>query len=88
MNGNWPPSLKKFVNDTFAACTDANRPAVEAELKAAIFKAFNEKTIWQIDWPSMKLEALAKPAKTKRKKYVLNERSLQHADAAQRLVQT
>lgn len=68
----WPPSLKRFVNDTFSACTPSNRPAVEAELKAAIFKAFTEETIWNIDWANFKLEALAKQGnnnKNKRKKY-------------------
>jgi len=48
MSDKWPPALKIFVNQTFANCTDSNRAAVEAELKAAIFKAFNENTIWNI----------------------------------------
>ncbi|GAA6003745.1 hypothetical protein JCM10207_003578 [Rhodosporidiobolus poonsookiae] len=55
---NWPPSLKKFVNETFAKCTDQNRAAVEAELKAAIYRAFERHELHSTDWAKLKLESL------------------------------
>ncbi|KAK4047421.1 hypothetical protein OIV83_005468 [Microbotryomycetes sp. JL201] len=65
MSSNWPPALKAFVNETFAKCTDANRPAVEAELKDLIFKAYEKKELWTIDWATVKLASLS--GKKKRK---------------------
>jgi hypothetical protein len=53
----WPASLKAFVNATFAACTEANRAKVEAELKQAIFQAYTAGTLDQVDWANYKLEA-------------------------------
>lgn len=48
---------RKFVNETFASCTPTNKAAVEAELKRAIFKAFESNQLWTIDWPNYKLKA-------------------------------
>ncbi|BGP09390.1 hypothetical protein JCM10049v2_005258 [Rhodotorula toruloides] len=67
-SSKWPPALKEFVNETFAKCTDANRAAVEAELKQAIYKAFESGTMWSTDWKQFKLESL-NPTK-KRKAFV------------------
>ncbi|GJN90250.1 hypothetical protein Rhopal_003249-T1 [Rhodotorula paludigena] len=64
-SSNWPPELKLFVNETFAKCTDANRPAVEKELKAAIYQAFERKELWSTDWKNFKLETLNPPKKRK-----------------------
>ncbi|CEQ41195.1 SPOSA6832_02902 [Sporobolomyces salmonicolor] len=55
-SSNWPPDLKQFVNETFAKCTDANRAAVEAELKRAIYTAFSKNELWTTDWKNLKLE--------------------------------
>ena len=44
------------MNETFAKCTDANRTAVETELKGLIFKAYEKKELWTIDWANVKLE--------------------------------
>ncbi|KAK4046619.1 hypothetical protein OIO90_006489 [Microbotryomycetes sp. JL221] len=65
MSSNWPPALKTFVNETFAKCTEANRPAVEAELKDLIFKAYESKELWTIDWPNVKLASLGSKKKRK-----------------------
>ncbi|GAA5981346.1 hypothetical protein JCM5350_004372 [Sporobolomyces pararoseus] len=64
----WPPDLKSFVNETFSKCTDSNRAAVEAELKAAIYKAYQDKTLSSTDWKNFKLQSL-NPQK-KRKAFV------------------
>lgn len=53
-------SNREFVNETFAKCTDANRAAVEAELKQAIYKAFESGTMWSTDWKQFKLERWVK----------------------------
>lgn len=53
----WPPSLKNFVSRVFGQCTDLTRPLVEKELKAAIYKAYSDNTLWSIDWESYKLQA-------------------------------
>lgn len=53
------PTSRLFVNETFAKCTDANRPAVEKELKAAIYQAFERKELWSTDWKNFKLETCA-----------------------------
>ncbi|GAA5972152.1 hypothetical protein JCM11641_002518 [Rhodosporidiobolus odoratus] len=58
MSSNWPPQLKAFVHDTLAKCTDTNRTAVEQELKAAIYKAFEQNELWSTDWKNHKLESL------------------------------
>ncbi|GAA5871909.1 hypothetical protein JCM16303_000912 [Sporobolomyces ruberrimus] len=68
-SNGWPPDLKAFVNETFAKCTDSNRQAVETELKAAIYKAFSEKTLTSTDWKSFKLQSLMTPQK-KRKAFI------------------
>ena len=47
------------MNETFTACTPSNKAAVEAELKQAIFKAFESNQLWTIDWPNYKLKACA-----------------------------
>ncbi|GAA5862281.1 hypothetical protein JCM1840_001707 [Sporobolomyces johnsonii] len=67
-SSNWPPDLKQFVNETFAKCTDANRTAVEAELKQAIYNAFSKNELWSTDWKNLRLESL-NPGK-KRKAFV------------------
>ncbi|GAA6028619.1 hypothetical protein JCM8097_007314 [Rhodosporidiobolus ruineniae] len=55
---SWPPQLKTFVNDTFAKCTDNNRAAVEAELKGAIYRAFERNELWTTDWSKLELQSL------------------------------
>lgn len=50
-----PCHCRTYVNETFAKCTDANRSAVEAELKDLIFKAFNSDQLWKTDWTKVKL---------------------------------
>ncbi|GAA6019456.1 hypothetical protein JCM8202_001816 [Rhodotorula sphaerocarpa] len=62
---NWPPALKQFVNETFAKCTDANRQAVETELKQAIYNAFQAGQLWSTDWANFKLDSL-NPAKKRK----------------------
>ncbi|KAI9629155.1 hypothetical protein KEM48_011001 [Puccinia striiformis f. sp. tritici PST-130] len=61
----WPPSLKEFVNQTFARCNDSNRTNVEAELKSLIFEAYKSGRLWTIEWADVQLQTLV-PA-TKRK---------------------
>ncbi|GAA5825030.1 hypothetical protein JCM11251_006068 [Rhodosporidiobolus azoricus] len=63
---NWPPELKQFVNETFSKCTDTNRAAVEKELKAAIYRAFEQNELWTTDWKNLKLQSL-NPQTKKRK---------------------
>ncbi|SGZ21220.1 BQ5605_C021g09344 [Microbotryum silenes-dioicae] len=67
-NNTWPPALKAFVNDTFAKCTDHNRPAVEKELKTLIFDAFkrSKEELWNIDWSKVELESLKPPSKKRK----------------------
>ncbi|BGP41405.1 hypothetical protein JCM10449v2_005385 [Rhodotorula kratochvilovae] len=65
MSSNWPPSLKLFVNETFAKCTDANRQTVEAELKQVIYKAFERGVLHSTDWKNFKLESLNPQKKRK-----------------------
>ncbi|KAN0062506.1 hypothetical protein ACQY0O_005037 [Thecaphora frezii] len=55
----WPQSLKDFANRAFAACNDANRTAVSEELRALIFKSFQEGTIHSTDWSKMQLKSLS-----------------------------
>ncbi|MBW0460579.1 hypothetical protein O181_000294 [Austropuccinia psidii MF-1] len=55
---SWPPSLKEFVNQTFARCNDSNRTAVEAELKSLIFEAYKNGRLWTINWPQVQLQTL------------------------------
>ncbi|GAA6063359.1 hypothetical protein JCM10212_004405 [Sporobolomyces blumeae] len=64
-SANWPPDLKAFVNETFAKCNDSNRTQVEAELKKAIYTAFEKKTMWTTDWKNFKLDSLNPPKKRK-----------------------
>ncbi|BGP17664.1 hypothetical protein JCM10213_004648 [Rhodosporidiobolus nylandii] len=64
-SSSWPPDLKAFVNETFAKCTDANRPAVEKELKAQIYKAFQANELWTTNWKALKLESLNPSKKRK-----------------------
>ena len=47
---------RQFVNETFAKCTDANRQAVETELKQAIYHAFQAGDLWSTDWAKYKLD--------------------------------
>ena len=44
-----------FANRAFASCTDANRQAVSDELKALIFRAFQDGTLYTTDWQNAKL---------------------------------
>lgn len=44
-----------FANRAFASCTDANRQAVSDELKALIFRAFQDGTLYTTDWQNTKL---------------------------------
>ncbi|SCV74916.1 BQ2448_7945 [Microbotryum intermedium] len=91
-NNTWPPALKSvipksyrhktFVNDTFAKCTDHNRPAVEKELKALIFDAFkrSKEELWKIDWSQVELESLKPPSK--KRKIAHKASSIPHSSPA------
>ncbi|KAM0786409.1 hypothetical protein ACM66B_001875 [Microbotryomycetes sp. NB124-2] len=83
MSSNWPPALKAFVNETFAKCTDANRPAVEAELKDLIFKSYEKKELWTIDWSTVKLASLNGKKKRKTPSIVPATYGVSSAVAAQ-----
>lgn len=51
LKGQWPPKLKAFVERAFDRCTeDAERVAMEGELKKVITNAIQEGSLWQIDW--------------------------------------
>ncbi|TNY19362.1 SAC3/GANP/Nin1/mts3/eIF-3 p25 family-domain-containing protein [Rhodotorula diobovata] len=65
MSSKWPPELKQFVNETFAKCTDANRQAVETELKQVIYQAFEKGQLHSTDWKNFKLKSLSPPNKRK-----------------------
>ncbi|GAA5939711.1 hypothetical protein JCM3775_001606 [Rhodotorula graminis] len=65
MSSKWPPALKAFVNETFAKCTDANRQAVELELKQVIYQAFEKGQLHSTDWKNYKLKSLSPPTKRK-----------------------
>lgn len=62
---SWPPSLKEFVNQTFARCNDSNRTDVEAELKALIFEAYKNGKLWSINWSQVQLQTLLPLTKRK-----------------------
>jgi hypothetical protein len=47
---------RKFVNDTFAKCTDANRKDVEKELKATIYDKYDKGELESTDWTKVKLQ--------------------------------
>lgn len=47
---------RQFVNETFAKCTDANRQAVETELKQVIYQAFEKGQLHSTDWKNFKLK--------------------------------
>jgi len=47
---------RAFVNETFAKCTDANRQAVELELKQVIYQAFEKGQLHSTDWKNYKLK--------------------------------
>jgi len=50
-SGEWPESLKKYVNQAFERCrTDAEKDNVEALLKAKLTSAYNNGTVWTTDW--------------------------------------
>lgn len=52
----WPQSLKDFANRAFSASTDANRTAVQEELRAVIYRAYTAGTIETTDWDQVELE--------------------------------
>lgn len=60
----WPPSLKNFVANVFSRCTDSTKPAVEKELKAAIFKAYQDNTLWSMNWEAVKLQSCVYPKRS------------------------
>ncbi|KAA1082165.1 hypothetical protein PGTUg99_024768 [Puccinia graminis f. sp. tritici] len=62
---SWPPSLKEFVNQTFARCSDSNRADVEAELKSLIFEAYKNGKLWTINWADVQLQTLLPVTKRK-----------------------
>ncbi|KAL9933781.1 hypothetical protein V8E36_007439 [Tilletia maclaganii] len=72
---SWPPALKEFANQVFAAATASNRPAVEKELREVIFHAFNSGTIHTTDWSQVQLQSLQTSNKPKKqlKKRPLHE---------------
>ena len=51
--GEWPASLKAFVNEAFSKCvTDKEKDLVEGLLKARLTVAYNTNTVWTTDWSS------------------------------------
>ncbi|KAG5518849.1 hypothetical protein PMAC_002380 [Pneumocystis sp. 'macacae'] len=59
----WPDSLKEFVGRCFENCSDKDRPFIEKELKEIITKAFEDDTVFSIDWDKIELNALKKERK-------------------------
>lgn len=52
-NGDWPQSLKDYVNVAFAKCkTDQEKDEVEHLLKTKLTVAYNNNTVWTTDWKS------------------------------------
>ncbi|CCJ28505.1 unnamed protein product [Pneumocystis jirovecii] len=59
----WPDSLKEFVGRCFENCSDKDRPFIEKELKEIITKAFEDDTVFSIDWNKIELNTLKKERK-------------------------
>ncbi|QSL67178.1 hypothetical protein MERGE_001567 [Pneumocystis wakefieldiae] len=59
----WPDSLKEFVGRCFENCSDKDRPSIEKELKEIITKAFEDDTVFSIDWDKIELKTLKKQRK-------------------------
>ncbi|KTW26182.1 hypothetical protein T552_03073 [Pneumocystis carinii B80] len=59
----WPDSLKEFVGRCFKNCSDKDRPSIEKELKEIITKAFEDDTVFSIDWDKIELKTLKKQRK-------------------------
>lgn len=59
----WPDSLKEFVGRCFENCSDKDRPFIEKELKDIITKAFEDDTVFSIDWDKIELKTLKKQRK-------------------------
>ncbi|KAG4304408.1 hypothetical protein PORY_002118 [Pneumocystis oryctolagi] len=59
----WPDSLKEFVGRCFENCSDKDRPFIEKELKEIITKAFEDDTVFSIDWDKIELKTLKKQKK-------------------------
>ena len=50
-SGDWPQSLKDYVNQAFAKCkTDQEKDEVEHLLKSKLTVAYNNNTVWTTDW--------------------------------------
>lgn len=50
-SGEWPQSLKDYVNKAFAECkTDEEKDEVEHLLKAKLTVAYNNNTVWSTNW--------------------------------------
>lgn len=50
-SGEWPQSLKDYVNQAFALCkSDQEKDEVEHLLKAKLTVAYNNNTVWTTDW--------------------------------------
>lgn len=50
-SGEWPESLKNYVNQAFEKCrTDSEKDNVETLLKAKLTSAYNNGTVWTTDW--------------------------------------
>eukprot|EP01043_Picozoa_sp_COSAG02_P036502 COSAG02_NODE_2677_length_8267_cov_29.491797_5_plen_856_part_01 len=61
----WPPSLRGYVEQSFAQCdSESQRHSVEAALKATIVRANATNSLWSIDWDS---HPLPDPAAQQRK---------------------
>ncbi|KAJ1960544.1 hypothetical protein GGI12_003739 [Dipsacomyces acuminosporus] len=51
----WPDSLKRFVERSFAACAGKSRQDLEIQLKQIISAAANNKKLYSIDWDNRPL---------------------------------
>ena len=50
-SGDWPQSLKDYVNQAFAKCrSDQEKDEVEHLLKAKLTVAYHNNTVWSTDW--------------------------------------
>lgn len=55
--------MKEFVGRCFENCSDKDRPSIEKELKEIITKAFEDDTVFSIDWDKIELKTLKKQRK-------------------------
>ncbi|KAK6333862.1 hypothetical protein TWF730_004045 [Orbilia blumenaviensis] len=60
----FPDALKAYVARTFQDCPTENRTDVEVDLKKIITDAFENQTVWTIDWATHPLPAAARRKST------------------------